>query len=289
MRLRRLGASILILTALAALSDLRPCRAEWLYFARGGQAQAQVSRGDGRVWVETSSGRYSFQDRDFSRIVPGGCPEQDWGPRRDAALRAGAAGRYAAAWWALENGLVPEAVAMLRSAHAADSDHQPTARLVATLDRLERAADDPETGPLTEALGVDCELERGPHILLLHQHDPAEARSRVDLLERVTTAYYLTLAAHGFDLKVPPRRLVSVYLRDPRDYRAFLDSQGVGAFRTTQGYFHPTYRAVVTFGPGTSPASRTSSAGPRSELSGDSRRGPGAASALERAGKSCSH
>ena len=52
------------------------------------------------------------------------------------ASDAGAERQFAAAWWALENGLIPEAVAMLRSAHAADPRHQPTARLVKTLDRL---------------------------------------------------------------------------------------------------------------------------------------------------------
>lgn len=247
MRRNRLGDLALGLAVLTGLSQLRPSRADWLYFARGGQVQAPVSRHEGRIVVDTPANRYSFQERDVLKIVPGGCPAKDWVPRRDAAMLGGADRRFAAAWWALENGLIPEAVSMLRSAHAADPSHPPTSRLVATLDRLGRACDDPETVPLRQALGVDLEVERGPHVLLLHQHDPAEARSRVDLLERVTTAYYLVLASEGFDLKTPSRRFVSVYLRGPKDYRAFLNSQGLSTFGTTQGYFHPTFRAVITY------------------------------------------
>jgi hypothetical protein len=231
------------------LTMLAPCpaRADLLYFRGGGQVQAPAIVESDRVRIETPLGTHSFRTDDFLKIVSGACPEREWGPRRDAALKAGADARLAAGWWALENGLVTEAVALIRSAHAADPKHEPTARLVAMLDRLNRPTHDPETDRLESALGVSCEREQSPHVLLLHQHDPGEARQRVDLLERVVTAYYLMLAAHGIDLDLPEHRLVSVYLRDRRDYLAFLSSQGAGAFRTTLGYYHPMFRAVVAF------------------------------------------
>jgi hypothetical protein len=236
--------------AIVVASPVAPtCRSELIYFARGGQVQAPARVEGDQIWVETPAGGFSFRRDDFLKIVPGGCPEREWGERRLAALRDGAEARLAAAWWALENGLVPEAVAMLQSAHEADPNHQPTARLVATLERLDRPCTDPETDHLRQALGVTCDAERGPHVLLLHQHDRTEALARVDLLERVTIAYYLLFAARGIDLTVPNHRFVSVYLRDQADYRSFLESQHAGAFRTTLGYFHPTFRAVVSFDP----------------------------------------
>jgi len=241
------------------------CRSEWLYFADGGQFQAPIRRSDGRVWVHTPAGRYSFADRDFRAIVPGGCPDRDWPSRREAA-GSSADRQFAAAWWALENGLIPECVSMLRSAHAAHPAHQPTARLVKTLDRLERPRPDPDVDPLCRALVVSCEVERGPQIYLIHQHEPDDARARVELLERVTTAYYLVLAAHGLDLAVPSRRLVSVYLRDRHDYLAFLESQNANAFRKTLGYYHPIFRATITYDPRPVGPRKTPGDGPSSEL-----------------------
>lgn len=235
------------LPLLLALSGFPAARAELLYFVKGGQVQAPADVKDGRVLIETPIGTYEFLETDFLKIVPGGCPEREWGPKRDAALKAGAEARATAAWWAIENGLIPESVEMLRSAHAADPGHQPTARLVALLDQLNRPCDDPDTDRLCRALGLPCEVARGPHVLLLHQQGPAEAKARVDLLERVVMAYYLVLSAQGIELEVPRRRLVSVYLRDRQDYLAFLQSQHAGAFRSTLGYYHPTFRAVIAF------------------------------------------
>jgi hypothetical protein len=115
------------------------------------------------------------------------------------------------------------------------------------LDRLDRPAADPDTGPLLQALALPCEPARSPHVLLLHQHDAADARARLDLLERVVVAYYLVLTGEGLDLDVPPHRLVSVYLKDRKDYLDFLRSQNAGAFQATLGYYHPTYRAVIAY------------------------------------------
>lgn len=254
--------------ALFALAPA-PARGELLYFRAGGQVQAPATVRAGEVRIETPGGAYWFLENDFRTIVPGYCPEREWIAKRDSALKAGAAERTAAAWWALENGLTPEAVAMLRSAREADPASQPAARMNAMLDRLERPVGDPETDALSQALAVPTGAERGPHVLLLHQHDAPEARSRVDLIERVITTYYLTFAAQGLDLSVPRRRLVSVYLRDRNDYLAFLRSQHAGAFQTTLGYYHPTYRAVVAYDERTTGKSRAApdAAAPRPAFS----------------------
>jgi hypothetical protein len=208
------------------------------------------------VRIDTPSGSFTFLEEDFTRIVPGQCPEREWCDRRDAALKSGAGDRFAAAWWALENGLTPESVAMLRSAHDADPNHQPTARLMSVLAKLDRPCTDPELDTLRGALGTPCEVARGAHILLLHQHSSAEASARIELLERVVTTYYLMLAAEGLDLLIPAERLTTVYLRDHNDYLTFLRSQHAGAFQTTLGYYHPTFRAMIAYDPRSSPAIR---------------------------------
>ncbi len=221
-------------------------RAELLYFKNGGRIQAPAVVRDGVVRIESGVGDFSFLTADFLKIVPGHAPEREWPSRRDLALKRGAEVRFLAAWWALENGLVPEAVAMIRAAHVADAVHQPTARLVTLLDRLDRPCVERDVSDLSRATGVSLERATSPHVLLLHQLDPEQAAVRLDLLERVFTTFYLMLEAHGVELKIPSERLVSVALSEQSDYVRFLKSQHAGAFQTTQGYYHPTFRAVVT-------------------------------------------
>jgi hypothetical protein len=145
---------------------------------------------------------------------------------------------------------------MLREAHSADPGHPATARMIATLDRLDRPGTDPDLGPLRSALGTSFEVARGPHVLLLHQHGEAEAAGRVELLESVVRSYYLLFAAHGLELPAPGRRLVSAWFAEQRDYLAFLHAEGADAFRTTLGYYHPTLDAVLTYDTRSSPARR---------------------------------
>lgn len=199
--------------------------------------------------METSAGVFWFLESDFRAIVPGGCPEREWPSRRDAALKQGGPVRLAAAWWALENGLTSESAAMVRAARESDPKHPPAARLAAALDALAAPCSDPDTTALSRALKVPCQTVRSAHVLLIHDHEPAVAEARVDVLERVTTSFYLLLAAEGIELPVPAQRLVAVYLRNQTDYLSFLHSQNAGAFRTTLGYYHPTLHAVIAFDP----------------------------------------
>jgi hypothetical protein len=254
-------ASRIMMAAMAAVgvgTGSPSAHAELLYFKAGGQAQLPATVDGQVVTVDTPGGKLVFQRDDFRKIVPGHWPPAEWPERRTQAFASDAQARFEAAWWALENGLTPEAEAMLREAHAADPKHQPTARLVALLDRLKPSCDDPNIEELEDSLGGRFEKLRGPHVLLLHQHSPEEAAARVDVIERVVTTYYLSMAAQGFDLPVPGERLVAAWFAHHEDYLAYLHNEQADAFRTTTGYFHPTRDAVLSYDLRSSPTQRTS-------------------------------
>ena len=88
---------------------------------------------------------------------------------------------------------------------------------------------------------------RGPHILLFHQHSDAEAAWRVESLEQVYVAYYLTLAVLGIELKTPLHRLPAMYFARGDDYRAYLKNEGAGVFIGTRGYHHPSRGLVLSY------------------------------------------
>jgi hypothetical protein len=239
------GVAGLCLVLVALLPSTN--RAELLYFAAGGRAQAPAEIRGEVVRVESPDGTIEFHRSDFRKVVPGHWPAREWADRRKAAVAGGVAARYAAAWWALENGLTPEAEAVLRAIHEEDAGHQPTARMVAVLDRLDRPCADPGYGRFRDALGQSFEVARGPHVLLLHQHGQSDVSERLDLLERVCRTFYLSMAARGIELAIAPTRLPAAWFADQRDYQEFLRSNHAGAFLSTRGYFHPTFQAVVAF------------------------------------------
>jgi Protein of unknown function (DUF1570) len=241
------GGIVLVCVCFCFVVGVTPSAAELVYFAAGGQAQIPATVEGSTVRLEMPDRVLNFQLSDFRKIVPGFWPEREWSSRKAAAGAGGAPERFAAAWWALENGLTPQAEAMLREAHKADLLHQPTALMVAVLDRLNQPCGDPEFGSLRNSLGVVTEVARGPHVLLLHQHTEAGVRERIDVAERVLTTYYLVLAAQGMDLPTPRTRLVSTWFARQSDYLAFLHSEHADAFRTTNGYYHPTRGLVVSY------------------------------------------
>jgi hypothetical protein len=232
-------------------------RADLFYFAEGGAVQLRGESRAGKIFLETPDGPLEFLREDFRAIVPGHWPEDEWEPRRESALAGGAEARFAAAWWALENGLTPQAVAMVREAHDADPHHPPSARMVAALARLDEPLSDPDPGPIRRAMRVHADETRGAHVLLLHQHDRADADERVDLLERVVTSYYLVFAAQGIELPAPRHRLATAWFARRSDYLAFLESEKATAFRATQGFYHPTLDAVFSYDARSSERQRT--------------------------------
>ncbi|MGZ3416029.1 MAG: hypothetical protein ACXVAT_19595, partial [Isosphaeraceae bacterium] len=186
-------------------------RAELLYFQKGGEVQAPASIEGNRVVIELAAGKYEFLREDFRKIVPGFTPQREWDARRQEAQSAGFTARYESVWWAITNGLGSEAAAELRALHGIDPKHAPTARMAATLDKLERPGTDPEFLEFRKALGISTRIARGPHVVLLHQQTETEAEERVALLERVITGYYLLFSAQGIELRVPERRLICAW------------------------------------------------------------------------------
>jgi hypothetical protein len=228
--------------------------ADFLYFRRGGAAQLPIHREGDTVVVHAPSGPIAFAPEDFRAIVPGGDPLAEWPSRRDASRGQGPDARLAAAWWALENGLTPEATAALRDLHASDPSHEPTATLVRALDSVVPPLPDPDLSGLKSALGGTFREATSAHFVLLHQGDDAEARSRLDLLERVYATFYLVFAGHGFALTPPSAKLPAAVYARRSDYLAFLDREGARAFATAHGYYHPTRRVVVSSDPRDHPA-----------------------------------
>ncbi len=243
--------SLLVLFTWLAFVDaglaVRPCRSELIYFRKGGEAQLPATIEGVRVILDLPDGKVELARDDIRKIVPGFWPATERETRCRQARAGGSEARYAAVWWAIENGLTTEIVSELRELRALDPKHLPTARMTAVLDRLGEPGVDPEFDRFQKALGIETRVARGPHVLLLHQHSDAEADERIELLERVITGYHLLFAAQGIELSVPRRRLVSAWFADQKDYLAFLRSEGAQAFATTRGYFHPTWNAVVAY------------------------------------------
>ena len=222
-------------------------RGDLIYFNKGGEAQLPATIQGNWVVLAMPAGKVELVREDLAKQVPGFWPATEWESRRVQVRAGGFASRYAAVWWAIENGLTEEVVPELRELHAMDPNHGPTARMVAMLDRLDRPCDDSDLTAFRTALGVETKESRGRHVLLLHQHQEAEAVERIAILERVITGFHLLFAAQGIELNVPRQRLVSAWFVDRKDYLAFLHRQNADAFATTSGYFHPTWDAVVAY------------------------------------------
>jgi hypothetical protein len=223
--------------------------AELVYFARGGQVQLPATIDGEVVRLDTPDGPKVFPRGEFLTITPGHRPFEEWIERRDAALKIGTVeARFSAAWWALENGLTEEAIASLVELRSGASEHGPTRRALAGLDALAMRCPDPDLGPVRSRLRPLRFLEiRSPHVVLIHQHGEADARERLDVLERVVQTFLVSFAAQGIDLQAPRHRLVSVYFAERRDYVEFLRLAGAEAFVDTQGYYHPILHAVFAF------------------------------------------
>jgi hypothetical protein len=240
----RPGLAVVLVLILASSGR---CRAELLYFKAGGCLDVPASVREGLVRIETASGPVMFRASDFVRIVPAADPEAAWPARREAAMKGDVQARLAAAWWALENGLVEPCETMIEAASACAPDDRRAARLATLVRQLRHTPRSPDTSAIRAALGTSLEEIADRNVMLLHQHGADVARARLVVLERIVSAYYLMFAFYGLDLPVPREQLVSVYLRDRETYQRFLETQNAGAFRSTQGFYHPTFRVVLAY------------------------------------------
>jgi hypothetical protein len=88
-------------------------QADLIYFQGGGAIQAPVAiRGDS-IAIDLAGEEYDFAAEDVRARIPGFLPADAWRDRAARARTAGTAARFANAWWALENGLTDEAVAVI--------------------------------------------------------------------------------------------------------------------------------------------------------------------------------
>ena len=93
-------------------------RADLLYFTKGGEAQLPARVEGNRVVLSMPDGEIELAREDCHKIVPGFWPAA--GMVRPAG-ESGAGGfnaRFAAMWWAVENGLTTEAAEEVRASTA---------------------------------------------------------------------------------------------------------------------------------------------------------------------------
>ncbi len=244
------------LALVATFAATPPAMADLLYFKRGGAVQLPCRREGSKVVVESPTGPIEFEAGDFRRIVPGGDPVAEWPTRLSSSRPKGSDAILAAAWWALENGLTPEAISALRDLHAADPHHEPTAGLIRMLGLVSPPLPSPDLADLTTTLGGTFSTAESPHFVLLHQGAEHEASARLDVLERVYLSFYLSFAGQGIELQRPQKKLAAAVFGKQADYLAFLTREDAGAFASTQGYYHPTRKVVISFDPRDLPSLR---------------------------------
>jgi hypothetical protein len=247
---------ILRAALIATLVAIQPLRADLLYFQRGGAAQLPCRRAGSKVIAEAPQGPVEFAVDDFRRIVPGHDPLAEWPARLDSSRAKGSDAMTAAAWWALEHGLTPQATAALRDLHAADPKHEPTASLIHTLEAITPPLPAPDLVVFTSALGGTFQTKESSHFIVLHQGGESDISARLDVLERVYVSFYLTFAGQGIALRPPREKLAAAVFARQADYLNFLAREGAGSFASTQGYYHPTRQAVISFDPHDMPALR---------------------------------
>src|SRR5262249_47467338 len=152
---RAMAIALILILALDTGLAGRSCRAELIYSRRGGDVQLPATVEGNRVILAMPDGTtVALSREDIRSLVPGFWPGTEWEARRRQARAGGFAARYAAAWWAIENGLTTEVAAELRQLHALDPKHGPTARMVAVLDRLDRPCSDPDLASFSKVLGI---------------------------------------------------------------------------------------------------------------------------------------
>jgi hypothetical protein len=242
-----LSKGSLLLLALSSCIFTPSSPAEWLRFKAGGDLQLPAQIDGDSVILAAPGKTYTFSRADFSRILPGHWPDREWPDRLASARPRGAQAVYEASWWALENGLTPEALAALDEAHRLDPSLIPLGRLHDLTALLSKPLPDPDLPRLRSALAGDFQETRTDHIILLHQHDPAEAAELAEALERVFATFYLSFTAQGLDLSLPPTRAVLVWYATDPPFHAQLRRESGREMPSTRGYYSPS-RGIVLLG-----------------------------------------
>ena len=156
-----------------------PARADLLYFQKGGEVQASASVDGDRVFIELPDGNYEFHRGRFPEAAcPVSCQPGSGTIGCGQAQSAGFSGRFEAVWWAIENGLVDEAAAVLRELSQREPEPR-TDRPDGRGPRPPRAAlHRSRADRIPQALGIPTTIARGPHIVLLHEPVAKTTRTR---------------------------------------------------------------------------------------------------------------
>ncbi len=151
--MQRVGPLPLLFAWLALFDPgfaVRTCRSELIYFHKGGEAQLPATIEGNRIVLSLPDGKVELSRDGIRKVVPGFWPASEWETRRQQVRASGPETRFAAAWWAIENGLTTEVAAELRAIHALDPKHLPAARMTAVLDQLGASVHRSRFRPLSE-------------------------------------------------------------------------------------------------------------------------------------------
>ena len=232
---RRVGSLSLLFAWLAFFDTgfaVRTCRSDLIYFRKRGEAQLPATIDGTRVVLSLPDRKVELNRDIVRKMVPGFWPATEWDTRRRQVQANGVEARFAAAWWAIENGLTTEVTAELREIHALDPKHAATARMNAVLDRLDEPCIDPEFARFQKALGI--ETQRGPRTARAVASPAFRRRSR--RANRTAGArdhrlpFVVRRAGRGTGSS-PSRRLVSAWFADQKDYLAFLHAENADSVR----------------------------------------------------------
>ena len=240
----RRGLSFLGFCCVFALCS---ARADLYEFNNGGSIVAEGKRNNGVVMIPVAGRSFAFLESDFRRIVA----TEDFATaltRKLDAIKAGSVNdRLDVALWAIESGHVEEAVGLIEETARLNPADPRASRLFALLNQLRGPKYDPSTARLQSALNGEFEEIRTPNLLFLHQNNVRGARQKAEFLERIVFAFYLEFGLREVAIEIPRTRMVCVEWAKRSAYLAFLKSQNAGAFSTTNGFFHPTFRAMISY------------------------------------------
>lgn len=162
--------------------------------------------------------------------------------RKDAAMM------FEAAQWALSHGLVPQCVKAVEETLQLDPQNSEALRLKAVYDEISKPA--PDASEPERALRQFCgkpgmKIETSDHYILLHDLPErkrgeirATAKDRLNLLEKVYTAFMFTFMARGVDLEIPQQKLPVVFFANYNDYVQFSVRQDLSLVMAS-GYWSP--------------------------------------------------
>jgi len=269
-RIGRAWMGVLLGGIVTTLTSACRAHAEDVVFTEGGRLRIEARwRDPQRGWLELQGSPRgapgSIEAKVSGRLVAEvrevATPDQLLERVRPRADESDAGLWYEWAWRSLTAGRPDWAGEGLTQTLRIDPDHPPAVRIARTLKTWFQEESQPtdETvvntlaavlGPLTSGSQRLERLEGQRFVVLYPAGWHAEARRRLDLLDRVGATFLGVWA--GWDLKVtiPTRKAVHLILPDAAAYRRALETLGASRFIGSQGYYDPRRRVAFTHAAG---------------------------------------